>query len=99
MRLERQLPFSASMSRSVPVISWVVRTIMYEILSIAQISAESGVEDLCGGLPEDGQTLIEFLVGDGERRQQLHDLVGRTRRLGQEASVVRKPTHLGGRVG
>src|SRR5690606_9053198 len=90
MRLLRHWPSSETTSRSVPVISSVVRTIMgVESPSSASECGTGGAgdrsgTDLGGRFRQDVQPELEFVVGDGQRRQQLDDLVRRTGGLGEQ---------------
>src|SRR6478735_3599890 len=85
MRLDRQLP--SATSRSVPVISAVVRTIMFQ--------ASSGQRD-CDGLGENVESLGQFGRKSGQRRQQFDHLVGRTAGLHQRTAVEGGPADLSG---
>jgi hypothetical protein len=55
--------------------------------------------DVVDGFGEQGETLIQFRVGDRKRRHQLDDLVGRAGGFHDQAAVEGVGRHLGGQPG
>src|SRR5690606_39412483 len=90
MRLLRHWPSSETTSRSVPVISSVVRTIMFfenpycfELFRVGTRLRTSGA-NLRGRPGQDVEDVFEFVVGDRQRRELLDHLVVRSGGFGQQ---------------
>src|SRR5690625_1269497 len=90
IRLERQA-LSAT-SRSVPVTSSAVRT----IIGVQLLSSGQGRRD---GVGDDVHAVLQVVARGGQRGQQFDDLVGGSAGLHQYTAVERRATDGAGRVG